>query len=89
MVKDESRRPPYDQGLTREVVRVAVESFSLEALEKSGESPSGMPRIIGPRFNGKVALWLTGTVSPRARQTLAERGFSVTEHAHLRVEVLD
>jgi hypothetical protein len=45
--------------------------------------------IIVPGFNGKVALWLTGTVSPRARQTLAERGFSVTEHAHLRVEVLD
>jgi hypothetical protein len=40
-------------------------------------------------FNGKVDLWLTGTASARARQTLAGRGFSVTENAHLRVEVLD
>jgi hypothetical protein len=48
---------------------------------KSGYAATG--------FNGKVALWLTGTASPRARQALAERGFSVIEHAHLRVEVLD
>jgi hypothetical protein len=40
-------------------------------------------------FNGKVDLWLTGTASARARQTLATRGFSVIENAHLRVEVLD
>jgi hypothetical protein len=40
-------------------------------------------------FNGKVDLWLTGTASPRARQELSTRGVSVTENAHLRVEVLD
>jgi hypothetical protein len=43
----------------------------------------------GPGFNGKVDLWLTGTVSRRARQELSGRGFGVTENAHLRVEVLD
>jgi hypothetical protein len=40
-------------------------------------------------FNGKVDLWLTGTASPRARQELSGRGASVTENAHLKVEVLD
>jgi hypothetical protein len=48
---------------------------------RSGYSASG--------FNGKVDLWLTGTASARARQALAGRGFSVTENAHLRIEVLD
>jgi hypothetical protein len=42
-----------------------------------------------PGFSGKVDVWLAGTVSPRARQELSGRGFSVTENAHLRVEVLD
>jgi len=40
-------------------------------------------------FNGKFEAWLTGTVSPRARQELSARGFVVTEHAGSRVEVLD
>jgi hypothetical protein len=42
-----------------------------------------------PGFSGAVDLWLTGTASARARQELSTRGFSVTESAHLRVEVLD
>ena len=42
-----------------------------------------------PGFSGKVDVWLAGTASPRARKELSGRGFSVTENAHLRVEVLD
>jgi hypothetical protein len=34
-------------------------------------------------------MWLTGTASPRARQELTARGFSITEGAYTRVEVLD
>jgi hypothetical protein len=43
----------------------------------------------GPGFNGKVDLWLTGTVSPAARRELEARGFSIMENAHTKVEVLD
>ena len=42
-----------------------------------------------PGFNGKLELWLTGTVSPRARQELAARGFSIVERAHTRVAMLE
>jgi hypothetical protein len=38
---------------------------------------------------GKVDLWLTGTVSPRARQELGSRGFTVTENVQNRIEILD
>jgi hypothetical protein len=40
-------------------------------------------------FIGQFDVWITGTVSPVARQELAGRGFTVTENVHTRVEVLD
>jgi len=43
----------------------------------------------GPGFNGKFDVWLTGTLSPGARQGLEARGFTVTERVNARVEVLD
>ena len=48
---------------------------------KSGYRPDG--------FNGRFELWLTGTASPVARQELEQRGFTVTDRAGTRVEVLD
>ncbi|PYN08390.1 MAG: hypothetical protein DME02_07885 [Candidatus Rokuibacteriota bacterium] len=42
-----------------------------------------------PGFNGKFDVWLTGTLSPGARQGLEARGFTVTERVNARVEVLD
>lgn len=40
-------------------------------------------------LNGKFDLWVTGTISPGARQELEQRGFTVTERIHTRVEILD
>ena len=40
-------------------------------------------------FTGRFELWLTGTASPVARQELEQRGFTVTDRAGTRVEVLD
>lgn len=40
-------------------------------------------------FGGQFDVWITGTVSPAARQELAGRGFTVTENVNTRVEVLD
>ena len=37
----------------------------------------------------KTDLWVTGAVSAPARQELTARGFTITEHAHTRVEVID
>ena len=48
---------------------------------KSGYRPDG--------FTGRFELWLTGTASPVARQELGQRGFTVTDRAGTRVEVLD
>ena len=42
-----------------------------------------------PGFNVKFDVWLTGTLSPVARQGLEARGFTVTERVNARVEVLD
>lgn len=42
-----------------------------------------------PGFNGKFDVWMTGTLSPRARQGLESRGVAVTERVNTRVEVLD
>lgn len=40
-------------------------------------------------FNGQFDLWLTGTVSPTAKQRFAERGMTVTEAVGKRVEIID
>jgi hypothetical protein len=48
---------------------------------KDGYKPAG--------FNGRFELWLTGTASPVARQQLEERGFTITDRAGTRVEILD
>lgn len=40
-------------------------------------------------FNGRIDLWLTGTVSPVARKELEQRGFTVTDRANTRVEILN
>lgn len=42
-----------------------------------------------PGFTGQFDVWLTGTVSPLARQQLTERGMTVTEEVYKRVEVVD
>ena len=48
---------------------------------KSDYKPAG--------FNGRFELWLTGTASPVAPKELEQRGFTVTDRAGTRVEVLD
>jgi hypothetical protein len=40
-------------------------------------------------FNGRFELWLTGTASALARRELEQRGFTVTDRAGTRVEVLE
>ena len=42
-----------------------------------------------PGFNGRFELWVTGTLSPRARQELSKRGFGVVENVGSRFEILD
>jgi hypothetical protein len=42
-----------------------------------------------PGFTGQFDVWLTGTVSPLARQQLAKRGMTVTEEVYKRVEIVD
>jgi hypothetical protein len=42
-----------------------------------------------PGFTSQFDVWLTGTVSPLARQQLTERGMSVTEEVYKRVEIVD
>jgi len=42
-----------------------------------------------PDFNGKFDLWVMGTLSPRARQELENRNFTVVEKVNTRVEILD
>ena len=42
-----------------------------------------------PGSNGRFELWVTGTVSPMARQQLAARGFGVVENAGSRFEIVD
>jgi hypothetical protein len=43
----------------------------------------------GLGFNGKFDVWVTGTLSPRARQELEQRGFRVVERVNTRIEILD
>ncbi len=42
-----------------------------------------------PGFTGQFDVWLTGTVSPLARQQLTKRGMTVTEEVYKRVETVD
>jgi hypothetical protein len=42
-----------------------------------------------PGFTGTVDLWLTGKVSPLARQQLTARGITVTEEVGKRIEIMD
>ena len=40
-------------------------------------------------FNGKFELWVTGTLSPTAKQELQARGFTVVENAGSRFDIVD
>jgi hypothetical protein len=42
-----------------------------------------------PGFNGRFELWVTGTLSARAKQELQARGFTVNEQAGSRFEIVD
>ena len=42
-----------------------------------------------PGFNGTFDVWLTGTLSPLARQQLEQRGFKVVERVYTRIEIVD
>jgi hypothetical protein len=42
-----------------------------------------------PGFTGKFDLWVTGTVSPLARQQLEQLGFEVAENVDQRIEIMD
>ena len=42
-----------------------------------------------PVFNGKFEIWVTGAASPKAKQELQARGFTVVEQASSRFEILD
>ena len=42
-----------------------------------------------PGFTGQFDVWLTGVVSPLARQQLTERGMIITEEVYKRVEIVD
>ena len=43
----------------------------------------------GTGFNGKFDVWVTGTLSPRARQELGKRGYTIVDRVDTRVEILD
>ena len=40
-------------------------------------------------FTERVDFWLIGTVSPMARKELGQRGFTVTDRANPRVEMMN
>jgi hypothetical protein len=42
-----------------------------------------------PRFNGRFELWVTGTLSPAAKQNLEARGFTVVEQVGNQLEIVD
>lgn len=42
-----------------------------------------------PGFNGRFELWVAGTLSPRAKQELQARGFTVVEEAGGQFEIVD
>jgi hypothetical protein len=42
-----------------------------------------------PSFNGNFELWVTGSLSPTAKQQMEARGFTVVEQAGGRFEIVD
>lgn len=42
-----------------------------------------------PGFNGQFEFWVTGTLSPTARQELQARGFTVVEQVGGRIDIVD
>jgi hypothetical protein len=42
-----------------------------------------------PGFNGSFELWVSGTLSAKAKQELQARGFSVVEQAGIRIDIVD
>ena len=42
-----------------------------------------------PGFNGNFELWVTGTLSARAKKELVARGFTVTEQVGPRLDIVD
>jgi hypothetical protein len=42
-----------------------------------------------PGFNGRFDFWVMGTLSPAAKQGLAQKGITVVEQINRRVEILD
>jgi hypothetical protein len=42
-----------------------------------------------PGVTGKFDLWVTGTVSPLARQELEQLGFEIAENVDQRIEIMD
>jgi hypothetical protein len=42
-----------------------------------------------PGFNGKFEMWVTGTLSARAKQELQARGFTVVEQVGSRIDIVD
>ena len=42
-----------------------------------------------PGFNGNFELWVTGTLSPKGKQELQARGFTVVEQVGRRIDIID
>ena len=42
-----------------------------------------------PGFDGRFEIWVTGTVSPRAKQAYAAKNITIVEQARTRMEILD
>ena len=42
-----------------------------------------------PGFNGGFEFWVTGTLSPRGKQELQARGFTVVEQVGSRIDIVD
>jgi hypothetical protein len=42
-----------------------------------------------PGFNGRFELWVTGTLSPAAKQNLEARGFTIVEQVGNQLEIVD
>src|SRR6185369_7458627 len=42
-----------------------------------------------PGFNGSFELWVTGALSPKAKQQLQARGFAVVEQVGGRIDIVD
>jgi hypothetical protein len=42
-----------------------------------------------PGFNGRFELWVTGSLSPTAKQELQVRGFTTVDQVGARFDILD